>query len=58
LGVIHEDQLLLLLLLLSLAFFDVEEGDGDVSEEKSRVLLERPALRRAIFVVSDEIMAV
>lgn len=52
LGVIHEDQLvLLLLLLLSLAFFD-----GDV-REKSREVLERPALRRAILVVRLESMA-
>lgn len=61
LGVIHEDQLLALLLLsllLLLAFFD--EEDGDVREEKSReeVLVGRPTLRRAIFVVREEIMAV
>lgn len=56
LGVIHEDQLLVLSLLL-LAFFD--EEDGDVREGKSReVLLERPTLRRAILVVREDIMAV
>lgn len=58
LGVIHEDQLLLLSLLLLLLAF-LEEEDGDVREEKSRgVVLERPTLRRAIFVVREEIMAV
>lgn len=59
LGVIHEDQLLLLLpLLLSLAFLDAGE-DGDVNDEKSREVFvpERPTLRRAIFVVRLEIMA-
>lgn len=54
LGVIHEDQLLLLSLLL-LAFFGEE---GDVREEKSREVLERPTLRRAILVVREDIMAV
>lgn len=60
LGVIHEDQLLLLLLLLA-SFLDAgEEEDGDVNDEKSREVLvpERPTLRRAIFVVRLEIMAV
>jgi hypothetical protein len=55
LGVIHEDQLLLLLSLLLVAFFDGE--DGDVREGKSREVLERPTLRRAILVVREDIMA-
>lgn len=55
LGVIHEDQLLVLLLLL--AFEEEEDDDGDEREEKSRVLVGRPTLRRAIFVVREEIMA-